>query len=140
MQWLFGAGFWVFMMATEGYGGFQRKLSPRFAARALFLKQHPSWSRVVFAPFFCVGYFQAPRKRMIASYALTLMIVGFVMLVSRLDQPWRGLVDLGVISGLAYGIGTLIFHFVGVVIMKADPKDPELAGSACEGVLQRRQQ
>jgi hypothetical protein len=129
-QWIFVSVFWVFMMFSEGYGGFQKKLAPRFAARAWFLSKHPTMVRIVFAPFFCVGYFQASHRRVLSSFALTGMIVVLVLMVSMLDQPWRGLVDLGVISGLVYGTISLAVYWTGVLLLGWKPVDAELGGSA----------
>lgn len=97
-----------FMAYSEGYRGFQRAFSPRTVARALFLQDNPHPLHVLLAPAFCMGYFHATRRRMISTYALTLMIVGFVAFARGLDQPWRGILDAGVVVGLAWGLGSLL--------------------------------
>lgn len=97
----------VFMGYAEGYKGFQLKFSPRVAARALYLKQHPTVLRVVFAPLFCMGYFHATRKRKIVSYSLTFGIILLIIGVSRMNQPWRGIVDAGVLLGLGWGLASI---------------------------------
>ncbi len=94
----------VFMGYAEGYKGFHLKFSPRVAARAFYLKQNPSFARVLFAPLFCMGFFHATRKRKMVSYCLTLMIVGLIVWVKTLEQPWRGIVDAGVVLGLGWGL------------------------------------
>jgi hypothetical protein len=94
----------LFMGYAEGYKGFHLKFSPRAAARALYLKNNPSLVRVVFAPLFCVGFFHATRKRKIVAYSLTTMIVLLVIFVRQLPQPWRGIVDAGVLLGLGWGL------------------------------------
>jgi len=100
----------VLLMAyAEGYRGFQQRFSPRVAARALFLKQHPRFLHAVFAPFFCMGYFYATPKRQRVSIALTLGIVVLVILVRFLPQPWRGILDAGVVVGLAWGVLSLLY-------------------------------
>ena len=93
-----------FMGYAEGYKGFHLRFSPRAAARALYLKQNPTGARVLFAPLFCMGFFHATRKRKIVAYSLTTMIVLLVIFVRRLDQPWRGIVDAGVVLGLGWGL------------------------------------
>ena len=115
----FGWGHWialavslVFMGYAEGYKGFHLKFSPRVAARALYLTRNPSLVRVLFAPFFCMGFFHATRKRKIVSYCLTAMIIGLIVLVRTLDQPWRGIVDAGVLLGLGWGLVSIwLFTF-----------------------------
>ena len=102
----------IFMGYAEGYKGFHLKFSPRVAARALYLKRNPTLARVLFAPLFCMGFFHATRKRKIVAYGLTLMIIGLVVLVRQVDQPWRGIVDAGVLLGLGWGLVSIwIFAF-----------------------------
>lgn len=94
----------VFMAYAEGYRGFQLKFAPRVAARALYLRNTPVplWVRFC-APLFCVGYFGAnPRIRKIA-WVGTLGVIVLVLLVQQLGQPWRGIVDVGVVIGLTWG-------------------------------------
>ncbi len=99
----------VFMGYAKGYGIFHRRFSPRFAARVLYLKQNPTLVRVLLAPFFCMGYFHATRKRKIISFAMTAMVVGLILLVRKTDQPWRGIVDAGVLLGLGWGLVSIWF-------------------------------
>ena len=100
----------VFMAWSEGYRGFQQKFSPRVAARALFLTRHPvPWTYLVFAPLFCIGYFAAAKRVRYFAWFGTTAIVILVLLVHRLDQPWRGIVDAGVVVGLSWGLMSLIY-------------------------------
>jgi len=95
------------MAFLEGYRGFQRGFSPRVAARARHLSLHPTPLRAALAPLFCIGYFGAPRGRRIASIAVTAGIMVLVAAVRRLDQPWRGIIDAGVVVGLAWGLASV---------------------------------
>jgi hypothetical protein len=103
----------VFFMAYfEGYQAFQKAFSPRVAARARYLLTHRNILHTVLAPLFCMAYFHAPRRRQITSLSVTAGIVVLVVLVRRLDQPWRGIIDGGVVVGLAWGIVSLsVFGF-----------------------------
>ena len=103
-HWVALAASIIFMGYAEGYKGFHLKFSPRAAARALYLKNNPTIVRVLLAPFFCMGYFHATRKRKIVSYCLTAMIVGLIIWVRTLEQPWRGIVDAGVVLGIGWGL------------------------------------
>lgn len=114
-----------FMLVTEGYGGFHQRLSPRFASRAKRLLDEPRFFHVLLAPFFCIGYFHASRRRMISSFLLTLMIVLLVVMVSHLSQPWRGLLDFGVVSGLIFGIVSLLITMIQVFFLGVEAADPE---------------
>ncbi len=114
VQYIFAAIFTVFMIYAEGIGGFHKKLAPRFAARAKHLSRNPRWLHILLAPFFCVGYFYANRKRVITSFALTFAIVILVIIVHQMPQPWRGIIDVGVILGLFTGLMSMGFWLVRV--------------------------
>ncbi|WP_372847245.1 hypothetical protein [Pontiella sp.] len=104
LHWAALAASLLFMDYAEGYKGFHLKFSPRAAARALYLRNNPTVVRVVFAPFFCIGFFHATRKRKIVAYSLTTMIILLIVSVRSLPQPWRGIVDAGVLLGLGWGL------------------------------------
>jgi hypothetical protein len=125
-QWVFLVGFAVFMLVAEGYRGFQKKFSPRTAARVKYLSDHPSSLHVLFAPFFCMGYFFAKRKTQITAISLTIGIVLLVVLVRYLPAPWRGLVDFGVVLGLSYGILTFAYFTVQAFRDERYPHSPEV--------------
>ena len=119
---------WVLFMAfAEGYRGFQQGFSPRVAARARYLNEHPSGLRVALAPFFCMGYFGAPRRRRMVAIGLTSGVVLLVALVRFLAQPWRGIVDAGVVVGLAWGLVTLLWYAVRAFVGRGISVDPEVA-------------
>ena len=102
---------WVpFMAYSEGYRGFQRAFSPRVAARAVYLRDRSTPIRLLLAPLFCIAFFDAPRKRRYTVITLTMLIATIVVLFRFIPQPWRGILDLGVIVGLGWGtIATLWF-------------------------------
>ena len=102
-QWTIAVGFWAFMIYTEGYRGFQLRFSPRTAARIRYLRDHPNPLRSLLAPLFVIGFFHATRRTRVTAWVLTLGIALLVVLVQRLDQPWRGIVDAGVVLGLGWG-------------------------------------
>jgi len=104
MHWITFIGFTFFMLYFEGYKGFQLKYSPRTAARVKYLRDHPHWLRDIFAPIFCMGYFHANRKTKIKAYAVTFIVILMIIGISYVPQPWRGIMDVGVILGLSYGI------------------------------------
>jgi len=106
-QWVVLTLWTLFMGIAEGYRGFQRRFSPRVAARARYLRDHPAAVRTILAPFFCMGYFHANRRTQITSIGLTAAIIAVIVLVSFCSQPWRGIIDFGVVVGLTWGITSL---------------------------------
>jgi hypothetical protein len=98
----------LFMAYAEGYRAFQKGFSPRVAARARYLMANPRAPHVVFAPLFCMGFFHATRRRQITSLSVTAGVILLVVLVRWLPQPWRGIIDAGVVVGLAWGLIALM--------------------------------
>ena len=45
------------------------------------------------------------------SWSMVLGIVTLVVLVRRLPQPWRGIIDGGVVVGLSWGIVAILILF-----------------------------
>jgi hypothetical protein len=116
LQWFVLVAFTVWMAWAEGYKGFHRAFSPRVVARAKYLRSgedsHPVLS--LFAPVYCMGFIHATRKRKIVSFAVTSAIFGLVMLLRITPQPWRGIIDTGVVTGLGLGILSLVFFWLQV--------------------------
>ena len=104
VQWVIAVVMVVFMAYTEGYRGFQLRFSPRTAARIRYLRDRPDRLNSLLAPLFAMGFFRAIRRRLIATWILTIGIVILVVQVQRLDQPWRGVIDAGVVVGLSWGL------------------------------------
>jgi hypothetical protein len=117
LHWLVLAVFTPYMAYAEGYKGFHLNFAPRVVARALYLRDtrraNPLQGIVLtaLAPAFCMGYFHATRRRMLVSWLVTSAIVALVIVVSQTPQPWRGIVDAGVVTGLGLGIASLLWHW-----------------------------
>jgi len=97
------------MVYAEGYRGFQQRFSPRFAERAHRIRTEPTLARVLLAPLYCMALFDAPRRRVVASWLLVAMIVLLIIIVRQFPQPWRGAVDAGVVAGLSYGLAATLY-------------------------------
>ena len=110
MHWIVFIAWTIFMAHGEGYKGFQLKFSPRFAARCKYLSSHATWLQTLLAPLFCMAYFHAPKKRVVATYALTIMIIAFIFAFRLIPQPWKGLLDFGVVFGLLWGAVSTAYY------------------------------
>ena len=115
---------------SEGHRGFHRAFAPRVIARAQALDADPRPLLVVLAPLYCMGLLHATRKRLIVSWILTLAIVGIVIVVRMIDQPWRGIIDAGVVVGLAWGAASMIYFLVLALRGRTMPVPPDLPGQA----------
>ncbi len=127
-HWLAFAVNILFMAYSEGYKGFQANFSPRVVARAKYLSSHAKPYQLFFAPLFCMGFFDAPKKRRISTFILTIMIIILVIIVQWLPQPWRGILDAGVVVGLTWGILATLAYTIQAMITKQFIHDPEVPG------------
>ena len=96
------------MAWAEGYRGFHQRFSPRVAARALNLYLQPTVLRLMLAPLFCAGYFGATVRLRRSVWIGTGGILLAVLVFNQLPQPWRGILDAGVLVGMVWGTVTLL--------------------------------
>ena len=125
-QWAITIGWTAFMLYTEGYRGFHLRFSPMVVARTLHLARQPTVVRVLLAPAFVMGLFHATRRRLILSWGLIIGITILVILVRLLPQPWRGIVDAGVVIGLVVGLLSMAVVAAGAVLGRPPAASPEL--------------
>ena len=96
-------GWLGFMAYFEGYRGFQKAFAPRVVARTQYLARNPTALELLLAPMFAMGLIRATKKRLLVSWWLLIGVTFLVLMVRLLPQPWRGLVDAGVVLGLSWG-------------------------------------
>ncbi len=112
LHWFALISFVLYMAYAEGYKGFHKSFAPRVVVRAKYLSQNPRLLHVLLAPLFCMGYIYATRRQMLLSIGLTTMIICLVIGVRMLPQPWRGIIDAGVVVGLFMGVLSIIYFTV----------------------------
>jgi xanthine/uracil permease len=54
-----------------------------------------------------MGFFHSERRRKIVTFTLTIGILIIIQVVHHVPQPWRGIIDAGVVLGLLWGIVSL---------------------------------
>ncbi len=122
-QWALAAAWVAFMMYSEAYRGFHKQFAPRVVVRALALAHDPKPLPALLAPLMCMGLLHANRKRKTVAWSLLTMIVLLVLAVRQLDQPWRGIIDMGVVLGLMSGMGSVLW-FAGRALAGNPPRVP----------------
>lgn len=127
LHWAALIGWVAFMAYSEGYRGFQKHYSPRFAARLRWLRENANLKQALLAPLFCMCFFGTTRKRKIVAYCLTSGIALLVVLIKLLPQPWRGIIDVGVIVGLGWGLLSIYVFTWQTLVLKRELGDPEVA-------------
>ena|SRR5688572_8675785 len=115
----------------EGYRAFQKGFSPRTVARGFWIASNPRPLYVLLAPLHCMQLFHATRKRVIVSWGVLLGVTLLVILVRMLDQPWRGIVDAGVVVGLSWGTISMLVYWARALGGQPMPVPPDLP----EGVV-----
>lgn len=120
----------LYMAYAEGYQAFQKNFSPRVVARAKYLKSHPNLMHAILAPLFCMGYFHATRKRKIVSISVSIGVIILIILVRLLKQPWRGIVDAGVVVGLVWGVVAILVSAVQAFVLQDFDYPPEVPEEA----------
>ena len=96
----------------EGYRGFQLRFSPRVVSRAVYLGQNPRPLWVILALPFCMSLFHSTRRQMTVSWVFIGALVLLIWWVRSLPQPWRGIIDGGVVLGLMWGLLVIWAVFV----------------------------
>jgi uncharacterized membrane protein len=111
-HWLVLAGIVVFFAYVKAYRAFQKGLSRQVVKRAQALNLRPGALTALLAPFYCMGFFGAGRKRQWAMIILTVAMVGLIFAVRLINQPWRGMIDLGLVIAFAWGFAATVSYVV----------------------------
>lgn len=118
----------VFMAYSEGYKGFQKQMSPRVAVRSMYAARNPRPLLILLAPLFVMGLFHATRRRLIVSWVILIGVIILVIAVRALDQPWRGIVDGGVVVGLTWGLLATLYYFIAALAGRVPDISPDVPG------------
>lgn len=122
----------ILMAYSEGYRGFQKSFSPRTAARTFYLYRNPEPLTVLLAPFFVMGFFRATRGPFLFAWIGTALIVVLIIILQLSAQPWRGIVDAGVVVGLSWGLASFLVELWRVFSTGVYPVSPAVPGTEPE--------
>ena len=105
----------LFFAYAEGYKGFQLKFAPLVVKRSSTLVLGTSEGTIlnfILAPLYSMGLFHATKKRTITSWSVTLAVAMIVAIVKRLSEPWRNIIDAGVVVGLSWGAISIVLFYI----------------------------
>lgn len=111
-HWLVLGASILFMAYTEGYRTFQKVWAPRVVTRAFKLRHNWTPTRLLLAPLYSMSFFHASRKRRVTAWVTTTCIVLLIVFMNQMPQPWRGLIDAGVVVGLSWGVAAVLYQTV----------------------------
>ena len=102
----------VFFCYVEGYRALQKKFAPSVVARAFSASARLSgYLLFLCAPAYALSLIETDRRTMLRSWAGVASIIACVLAVRALPPVWRGTVDAGVASALAWGLLALLTEF-----------------------------
>jgi hypothetical protein len=105
----------LFMAVGEGYYAFHLRFAPRFADRLVRLVEQPKPLQALLAPLTCMGLVPFDREDFALwgrSLLVVVAIVALVLSVRSLEQPWRGIILLGVVLALTVGLMSTLWRSV----------------------------
>lgn len=108
-EWLALVAITATFLYGEGYRALQRKWVPYVLARAERLRAEPRLRYRVAAPLYAMSLIDPVRSAVLRAWAGVAAIVLAVLIVSRLPDPWRGIVDVAVAAALVWGASALLY-------------------------------
>lgn len=107
-EWAALAGLTAAFVYGEGFLALDRKWVPRLIRRIRELKRERNLVIRLLAPLYGLSLIGAPRRRLILSWLGMGAIVGAILLVRAMPDPWRGIVDFAVAAALAWGLVSIL--------------------------------
>jgi hypothetical protein len=115
----------IFFAYSEGYKGFQKQFSPRVVARARLIARQNRVYWSLLAPLVAMGLLHATKKRLIVSWSISLGVITLILLMRMLAQPWRGIIDAGVVVGLTWGTVAILVFWIRSLAGSPPSIEPE---------------
>lgn len=92
----------------EGVRALQRRWVPSLIERARLLGHASSLTSRGLAPVYALGLLGGTARSRLRAWLSSTLIVGAVLLVRALPDPWRGIIDVAVAAALAWGLLAII--------------------------------
>jgi hypothetical protein len=92
----------------EGFLALDRKWVPGLMRRARELRTERRLVLRLLAPLYGLSLIGAPPAKLVPSWLGTGAIVGAILLVRALPDPWRGIIDFAVAAALAWGLVAIL--------------------------------
>ena len=110
----------------EGFRTLDRRWVPRLLERALLLRDDPRLSVRLLAPLYGLSLVGVSRGDLIRGWLLVAAILGAVLTVRVLPDPWRGIVDFAVGAALSWGLVAILRRVpeAGSVTIRPSRYDP----------------
>ncbi len=92
----------------EGFRALDRRWVPGLVERAVLLRDDPRLFVRLLAPLYGLSLVGVGRDALIRGWLLTTAILGVVLIVGTLPDPWRGIVDFAVAAALSWGLVAIL--------------------------------
>lgn len=107
-EWMALAGLTLVFVYGEGFLALDRKWVPGLMRRARELEDERSLVLRLLAPLYGLSLIGAPPAKLLPSWLGTLAIVGAILVIRVLPDPWRGIIDFAVAAALAWGLVAIL--------------------------------
>jgi hypothetical protein len=111
---------------AEGYRAFQLRFCPRVVSRAIYLGRTRNPLHVILALPFCMSLFHSTKRQMIVSWIFVAAIATIVVLIRWVPQPWRGVIDAGVVVALGWGVLVMWWQLAVFLAGRGEPAPVDL--------------
>lgn len=132
-EWMTLAGLTIVFVYGEGFLALDRKWVPGLMRRARELRDERRLVLRLLAPLYGLSLIGAPPAKLVSSWLGTLAIVGAILVVRAVPDPWRGIIDFAVAAALAWGLVAILRRLPTAVddcrVRATAPSERELQAS-----------
>lgn len=107
-EWMALAGLTLVFVYGEGFLALDRNWVPGLMRRARELREERSVVVRLLAPLYGLSLIGAPPAKLLPSWLGTVAIVGAILVIRALPDPWRGIIDFAVAAALAWGLVAIL--------------------------------